>query len=132
MRTQLILFKVYLLATVTVSSVMLFICILLGYNLRLCALVLRPALAIGLAPATALFIVFCLLQKIRISRVASWILLMALMTILQWIAAFMLVDHLPGDKTDLAGLGILGGYSGILGQALSISQIFNSYVYETK
>lgn len=132
MKMNHILFKVYVSANGVVSLLLLFICILLGYEWKLCLSLLGMALLISTPPVLLLHLLIILLKKIRLSTGAAWMVLFGCVPITAFITATLLVDVLPGDTGALAALAILSSYFGILSQGFSIAELFNSFQYETE
>jgi len=132
MKINTILLKVYGLAGGVLGSVLLFTCILLGYDWKLCLFILLLALVMSAPPVMLLHFVFTILRKIHLSKAAAWIVLLSAVPLLAFTAARFFVNLIPGDTMVLTALGILSGYFGILCQGLSISELFNSFQYETE
>ena len=131
MKINTILLKVFGLAGGALGSVLLFICILLGYNWKLCFFILMLALLMSAPLVMLLHLVFGILKRVRLSGAAAWIILLAAVPVLAFIPAKLFVNWIPGDIAALTALGVVSGYFGILAQGISISELFNSFQYET-
>jgi hypothetical protein len=132
MKTNQILLKVYLFSNLMVGSVLLFICLLLGYELKMILVALAGTLVISAPAVLMLHGMFWLLQRLRIAGIAAWILLLASIPLVASVPAYLFVSAIPGDLLVLTGLGMISGYAGLFSQALSISELFNSIQYETE
>jgi hypothetical protein len=131
MKTYSILFKVYAASVLSVGVILLFICILLGYDAMLTLHVLSASIVISAPPVLALNTIFWILGKVKLGTTASWMLVLGSLPLLSLLPASMFVRALPGDQLVLMLLCIISGYAGLFSQAISISKLFN-HQYETE
>ena len=132
MKINSVLYKVYATSSSIVCSVLLFICVVLGYDWILIASILLLALVMSAPPVILLHLVFFIIQKIRLTKIAAWIALLAAIPLLSLVPALMFDAIIPGDTIVLVALGMLSSYGGVLIQGISISELINDSVYETE
>jgi len=128
---KLLIFKVYCASATVVGSLLLCLCIILGYDLRLILLEGAISLALSLPSFMALQLVFMLLHSYRFPASLAWILVLALVPLLSVPTAFFLAGDMPGKVPVLAGMALAGSYAGLLFHGISINRSFQNFYYET-
>ena len=125
-----LLLKVYGASNLVVASVLLLVCLWLGYRPGLVMVELSTSVVIGAPPAVALHLVLGMMQRRALSRPAAWIILFASIPLLAWLPAHFFAPLVPGKVLVLAGLAMFSSYAALLRHGISISHLFNTIVYE--
>jgi hypothetical protein len=121
-----ILLRVYGSANLVVASVLLLVCLCLGYQPRLVAVELSTSIIICAPPVVALHLVVVLVQRTGIRVSAAWTFLLAAIPLLALIPAHFFAPLVPGNTLVLAALAMLSSYAGLLRHGLSITDLFNT------
>jgi hypothetical protein len=94
------------------------------------AVAMLASMAISSPAAISLHILVSVFQKRKFEKSFIWMLLLACIPPLAWMAAWAFADWVPGKAWFLLLLGIAGGYAGILINGISVAQFFNSHSNE--
>jgi len=126
MKLNEILLRVYGSANLVVATVLLAVCLWLGYQPRLLLIELSTSALICAPPVVALHFAALLAQRTGLGRAAAWMVLLAAVPLLALVPAHFFAPLVPGNTLVLAALAILSSYAGLLRHGLSIAQLFNT------
>ncbi len=125
-----ILLRVYASANLIVFSILLLVCLCLGYNEKLLLVELSASIPLCAPPLIALHLVFTLVQRTGLRGSAAWILLLAALPLLSLLPAYFFAPLVPGNVLVLAGLILFSSYIGLLRNGTSIMKRFNTIYHE--
>jgi hypothetical protein len=121
-----IISRVYFSSASTISVLMLVVCMFCGWRFSSTIFAITGSLLICAPALLVVNIFYWLLTRIEMQKSIVWIIMMAALPLMVAIPAFVFADQLPGNGIFLAFIGLISCYAGILSQALSISDLFDS------
>ncbi|HUQ66587.1 MAG TPA: hypothetical protein VM101_10545 [Flavitalea sp.] len=127
-----IFLKIYLGAALPVAGILFFICLMLGYDSHMILFELLTSLLLALPAIASVFFSLLLIRMLQLNKIAGWMLIFTILPIVSILPALQLSEAVPGDIILITSLSTASGYAGILSNGISISELFNSYSYETK
>lgn len=125
-----ILLRVYASAHLIVLSILLLVCLCLGYSEKLLLVELSASIPLCAPPVVALHLVFLLVQRTGLRGSAAWMLLLAALPLLSLLPAYFFAPLVPGNVLVLSGLILLSSYIGLLRNGTSIMKRFNTIYHE--
>jgi hypothetical protein len=132
MKQGTIFLKIYLGAVLPVAAILVFICLMLGYDSHLILLEVRTSLLLAIPAIASVLISLLLTKMLQLNKIAGWMLLFTILPLVSILPGLQLSEAVPGDTILVTALSTASGYAGILSNGISISELFNSYTYETK
>ena len=127
-----ILSKVYGSSSMIIGPVVLLLCIACKWPLIMIVAAMFASICISSPAMISLHLMLWLFKARALETVFVWMIVLALIPLLSFIAAFLFADFVPGKIWFLLLLGVTSGYFGLLRHGISVSQFFNSTEYERK
>ena len=127
-----ILISCYGLSTLITVSVTMVLCYLFNWTTPMLAVAMTVSFVISLPFTILLHVLLFMIKKVQLARVFFWIILLAPVPLLAVIPAGLFSELVPGDTWFLVVLGMVAAYTAIFTNGISIAQIFNSSVNETR
>ena len=127
-----LLLRVYLTSLAVILALVGILCLFCRWPWAPMIRALIVATVIVLPCVLSVHALILVVGRIKMTRVFAWILLFSLMAVLSVIPAKYFSPMVPGKTLPVILMSILSGYTGILGNGLSIAQHLNPTVYENE
>jgi len=124
MKENRILVKVYTASSIIIVPIVLLTCFLCEWPLLMIIVALFASIIIVSPVLFSLQIVVLLFKRVQFRRSFMWMLLLSLIPLLSLLVAWMFADFVPGKIWFVLLVGMLGSYTGILKNGISVTQLF--------
>ena len=121
-----VLARVYGSTSITISVLILIVCLVFNWDKKMILSALTACLVLSAPAVIMVNAIHWILTKLLVEVAFAWIILFSSIPLFVVMTAVLLADKLPGDVLFLSVLGMISSYAGLLYHGLSITRLFQS------